>query len=77
MDPCVWIQCIDPPLPDTPDQNNLKHFWDGTSPVEFGEKVRYECKNQIHWFEHDRDFTHFELTCLTDGSFDAPDVWPN
>ena len=76
MDPCVWHQCIDPPLPDTSDRNNLKYIWDGVTPLEFNETVRYECINQAHWFEHDRDYTHFDLMCENDGGFSEPTNWP-
>ena len=75
-DPCVWHQCINPPLPDDNDARNLKFIWDGVTPYEFGEQVRYECKNQALWFEEDRDITHFELECLPDGAIDIPVIWP-
>ena len=74
VDPCVWRQCIDPPLPPG---LNLRSLWASDPvPVEFGETARYECEFAGLWFEEDRDMTGFELECLPDGTFDEPDPWP-
>ena len=70
-DPCVWYQCIDPPLPAG---LNLKHNFDGT-PVEFGDFVRYECVNDRYFFEEDYTKIYFELQCQTNGFFLQPAVW--
>ena len=75
MDPCVWHQCIDPPLPPN---LGLKHLWDGV-PIEFGEAVTYKCARDNLWFEHDRSFESFEVKCTDDGSFEdmADEDWLN
>ena len=67
--PCVWHQCIDPPLPE---DHGLKRIWD-EKPVEFGDKIRYECEKETLFFEHDREISSFSLECLDDGSFDTPE----
>ncbi len=69
MEPCVWHQCIDPPLPQ---DKGLKHTWNEI-PMEFGDKVIYECEKSNLFFEHDRDVFYFEIECLEDGSFDVPE----
>ncbi len=39
LDPCVWYQCINPPLPT---DKGLKYNWNG-DPVEFKHNVTYSC----------------------------------
>ena len=73
LDPCIWVQCLYPPLP--PPTSNLKLIWDG-SPVNFTHNVSYVCKSDDLYFEWDRDMEEFNITCLEDGSWDAPDIWP-
>ena len=69
----MWYQCIDPP---SPFGLNIKHTWDGV-PVDFGDNVTYVCEHEGVWFEEDRDKVGFEVTCLPDGSFLEPDIWPH
>jgi len=71
LDPCVWFQCIDPPLPA---DKGLKHNWNG-DPVEFGSNVTYSCARANLFFEVDRDLRNFDLHCLKDGSFEEPANW--
>ena len=73
LDSCVWVQCIDPPQP--PPETSLKLIWSG-DPVEFHHDVHYECEEEGLYFEAGREIENFNLTCLTDGSWDVPSVWP-
>ena len=50
LDPCIWVQCLYPPLP--PPTSNLKLIWDG-SPVNFTHNVSYVCKSDDLYFEWD------------------------
>ncbi len=71
LDPCVWFQCIDPPLPA---DKGLKHNWNG-DPVEFGSNVTYSCARANLFFEVNHDLRNFDLHCLKDGSFEEPANW--
>jgi len=75
LDPCVWYECINPPLP--PDLG-LKYDYNG-NPVPFGSNVTYSCAKSNLFFEQDRSMKSFPIECMTDGSFDDPptiDDWP-
>lgn len=75
LDPCIWVQCIDPP---TPPGATVKPQWalDTHGPVEFYDNVTYTCAHSGLWFEEDRDMESFEVQCQPDGSFLPPDEWP-
>ena len=47
------------------------------TPVEFGSTSGYRCSSPDLYFEHDRDLEVWRLTCLDDGSWDVPAVWPS
>ena len=72
LDDCVWTQCLYPPEP--PPETQLILTWN-EEPVDFNDNVSYVCGDQ--YFEWDRDLPEFNITCLEDGSWDAPEVWPN
>ena len=72
LDPCVWVQCINPPPP--PGGSGMRFVWDG-SPVEFGQNVSYVCEEEGLYFEAGREISEFNVTCLTDGSWKDV-VWP-
>ena len=73
LDPCVWVQCLHPPLP--PAHTNLALVWDG-SPVNFTHSVSYVCREEGLYFERDRDMTSYNITCLPGGQWDEPFKWP-
>ena len=73
LDPCVWVACINPPLP--PPESQLKLIWSG-APVEFGQNVSYQCQEEGLYFEAERELEAVKVTCLTDGSWAEPQVWP-
>jgi len=50
-------------------------MWDGT-PVEFHSTVGYRCNKDDLFFEMDKALVQWNMTCLPDGSWDIPDVWP-
>ena len=45
------------------------------SVIEFGDSVKYICEPGF-FFEEDYFKEYFNVTCLTDGSWDFPDPWP-
>jgi len=49
-------------------------MWDG-NPVEFNAGVGYNCTKGL-FFEMNRDLLQWNLTCLPDGSWKVPEVWP-
>ena len=49
--------------------------WD-EEPVEFFSNSSYSCSAPDLYFEMDRDMEYWNMTCLDDGSWDVPDVWP-
>ncbi len=71
----MWIQCLNPPLPDglglAFDDPNQE-----TQPIEFFDNVTYVCSNNALFFEEDRNIDSFEIQCYDDGTFDAPNPWP-
>ena len=69
----VWVQCINPPLP--PPETQLKLVWSG-DPVEFLHNVSYQCQEEGLYFEAEREMEAVNVTCLTDGSWAEPAVWP-
>ena len=73
LDPCVWVQCLHPPLP--PALTNLALVWDG-SPVNFTQSVSYVCREEGLYFERDRDMTSYNISCLPGGQWDEPSKWP-
>ena len=44
--------------------------------MDFGSNSTYVCAGDDLYFEWDRDLEDFNITCLEDGSWDAPDIWP-
>ena len=44
--------------------------------MDFGSNSSYVCAGDDLYFELDRDMEEFNITCLEDGSWDAPDIWP-
>lgn len=58
-----------------PPETQLFSQYDGI-PVEFGSNSSYVCDGDDLYFEWDRDLEDFNITCLEDGSWDVPDVWP-
>ena len=73
LDKCKWVQCINPPQP--PDGANLVSNWNG-DPVEFFDNSSYSCATADVFFEMDREKISWNMTCLDDGSWDAPHIWP-
>ena len=73
LDPCVWVQCINPPSP--PASSQLRLVWDG-APVNFTHNVSYVCQEEELYFEWDRDMLEYNVECLTDGIWAEPDEWP-
>ena len=73
LDECVWVQCINPPLP--PTDTALLLLWDG-DPVEFNDNVSYVCEEDGLYFEAGREIAEYNVSCLTDGSWAEPPVWP-
>ena len=67
------MQCINPPLP--PPESQLKLVWSG-KPVEFSSEVSYQCEEEGLYFEAGRDIQHLNVTCLPDGTWAEPTVWP-
>ena len=49
--------------------------WD-EEPVEFFSNSSYSCAAPDLYFEMDRDLESWNMTCLDDGSWDVPDIWP-
>ncbi len=73
IDPCTWVQCKQPPLPDG---HNLKMNWNG-HPVAFGTTVTYSCLPGFY-FKHDRDQMSFEAVCRPTGYFSSTVLpWPS
>ena len=46
-------------------------------PVEFHNMTSYGCNSDQVYFSHDREAEEWNLTCLADGSWEAPAVWPS
>ena len=49
--------------------------WNG-DPVEFNSSAVYLCESSDIYFQMDKDMEGYNVTCLDDGSWDVPDVWP-
>lgn len=49
--------------------------WDGV-PVEFYKNVSYGCLSSDIYFEMDKDLQYWNMTCLPDGTWNKPAVWP-
>ena len=73
LDPCVWVQCINPPAP--PEDTRLALLWEG-QPVHFQDNVSYTCHSDNLYFELDKEMVEYNVSCLEDGTWDAPEVWP-
>ena len=61
-----------------PPEARLTLNWDG-SPVAFNDTVSYSCDSDDVKFEIDMDLDFWNMTCLFDGSWDAPQTpeeWP-
>ena len=43
---------------------------------EFGENATFKCESGDIYFEQDRDMRSFDLTCQTNGRWNAPFEWP-
>ncbi|XP_059082778.1 uncharacterized protein LOC131880226 [Tigriopus californicus] len=72
IDPCVWHECINPPVP-------VGHQLISDRPIgtyRFGEKAVYRCAKSGLWMEGDRTRTFFEAECLPNGSFNVPVPFP-
>ena len=58
-----------------PEGTNLVSDWGG-EPIEFFDNSSYSCASQDLYFEMDRDKIAWNMTCLDDGSWDVPEIWP-
>ncbi len=72
IDPCVWRECWNPPLPDG---HNLRFISDGF-PTQFYHNVTYKCL-EGYYFAHNRSQHDFEIMCRETGFFGAPIPWPS
>ena len=70
LSPCVWVACIEPPIPDN--STNLVRNYEGGSVVEFHSKVNYTCKDG-YYFGADYNQQAFTLTCFTNGTVGGDD----
>ena len=50
--------------------------WDGATVVEFNYSAVYQCESDDIYFEIDKDLEGYNVTCLEDGSWDVPEIWP-
>ena len=69
----MWVACIDPPVPGN--SSNLARDWDG-EPVQFGNTTSYSCSKDGVWFEENRDWDMWNITCLEGGTWDTPATLP-
>jgi hypothetical protein len=58
-----------------PENTRLILNWDG-APVEFNSSAVYQCESDDIYFEIDKDLEGYNITCLEDGSWDVPEIWP-
>ena len=63
---CVWVACINPPIP--PDSTNLVRNYTEDTLVGFGNFANYTCR-EGHYFGNDYNKKTFTLECLNNGSF--------
>ena len=57
-----------------PPESGMSSMWDG-NPVEFNAGVGYKCTKGL-FFEMNRNLLQWNMTCLPDGSWKVPEVWP-
>ena len=58
-----------------PEGTKLVSDWGG-EPIEFFDNSSYSCASQDLYFEMDREKVAWNMTCLDDGSWDVPEIWP-
>lgn len=58
-----------------PEDSRLVMNWDG-APVEFNSSAVYQCESTDIFFEIDKELDGYNVTCLEDGSWDLPEIWP-